>query len=560
MYLDYTVAVPDVPGKIVLRRKGDCLYVEYEVERTYDPKRQYTNVKRVTIGKTTGGDSRMMVPNNNFSTYFPEVEVPEEKSAPSRSSCVKVGANVMVNRVVKELGLREILEGQFQRKDAGLVLDLAAYSVITEGNAGQHYPAYTYSHPLLTVGMHAYSDSKVSDFLNSVTRDQTLGFLNEWNGKRNHREKVYVSYDATNKNCQSGDVDISEFGHAKDDSSLPVVNYSIAYDTRNREPLFYEEYPGSINDVAQFRYMVDKTVSYGYRHIGFILDRGYFSKGNLDYMDENGYSYVIMAKGMKRLVSAVVDEVKGSFERKEACYNERFDLYGTTVKRKMFASDGKERFFHVYYSLERDASESRELRQRLKTMKRLLEGMERKAVEVGGQYSRYFDLHYDQEGTFLFGVEKHDVVEDELSRTGYFCIITSERMDASDALKLYKGRDSSEKLFRADKSFLGDGCYRVHTDEAVSAKTFIEFIALIIRCRIYNCLFDEAVKMDRRPNYMTVPAAIRELEKMEMVRQRNGAYMLDHAVTATQKTILKAFGIDMIELKGILEDFSRKLA
>lgn len=152
MYLDYTVAVPDVPGKIVLRRKSDCLYVEYEVARTYDPKRQYTNVKRVTIGKTTDGDSRMMVPNSNFSTYFPEVEVPEEKSGPSRSSCVKVGANVMVNSVVKELGLREVLEGQFQKKDAGLVLDLAAYSVITEGNAGQHYPAYTYSHPLLTVG------------------------------------------------------------------------------------------------------------------------------------------------------------------------------------------------------------------------------------------------------------------------------------------------------------------------------------------------------------------------------------------------------------------------
>lgn len=37
---------------------------------------------------------------------------------------------------------------------------------------------------------------------------------------------------------------------------------------------------------------------------------------------------------------------------------------------------------------------------------------------------------------------------------------------------------------------------------------------------------------------MNVPAAIRELEKIEMVRGLDRVYRLDHAVTATQKTIL----------------------
>ena len=41
---------------------------------------------------------------------------------------------------------------------------------------------------------------------------------------------------------------------------------------------------------------------------------------------------------------------------------------------------------------------------------------------------------------------------------------------------------------------------------------------------------------------MTVPAAIRELEKIEgMIRQPDGTYRLDHAVSATQKEILSAF-------------------
>lgn len=55
--------------------------------------------------------------------------------------------------------------------------------------------------------------------------------------------------------------------------------------------------------------------------------------------------------------------------------------------------------------------------------------------------------------------------------------------------------------------------------------------------------------LDKRPNFMTVPAAIKEIEKTEMVRQLDNVYRLDHAVTAAQKTILKAFAIDVSYIK-----------
>lgn len=51
-------------------------------------------------------------------------------------------------------------------------------------------------------------------------------------------------------------------------------------------------------------------------------------------------------------------------------------------------------------------------------------------------------------------------------------------------------------------------------------------------------------EMAKKPNFMTVPAALRELEKIELIRQPGGYYKLDHAITATQKTILGAFGLD----------------
>ena len=42
---------------------------------------------------------------------------------------------------------------------------------------------------------------------------------------------------------------------------------------------------------------------------------------------------------------------------------------------------------------------------------------------------------------------------------GYFAIITSDKMSAKEAIKLYKGRDASEKIFRADKSYLDEKSY-----------------------------------------------------------------------------------------------------
>ena len=92
--------------------------------------------------------------------------------------------------------------------------------------------------------------------------------------------------------------------------------------------------------------------------------------------------------------------------------------------------------------------------------------------------------------------EKTDVIQQQLQRCGYFCIITSENITASQALIHYKGRDISEKLFRADKSFLGSKSMRVQSTESLSSKVFIEFIALIVRNRIYNLLKENTLQME----------------------------------------------------------------
>ena len=58
---------------------------------------------------------------------------------------------------------------------------------------------------------------------------------------------------------------------------------------------------------------------------------------------------------------------------------------------------------------------------------------------------------------------------------------------------------------------------------------------------------------------MTVPGAIRELEKIEMIKGEDGIYRLDHAVTAIQKKILKAFDMDARNILDKAETIKNQL-
>ena len=534
MYLNYVVDIPEIKGKITFRNKGNARYVYYEYDRIYDPSKQYTTVKRVTIGKVSDDDETKMRPNENFRKHFPEVEVPESLADSERSSCLKAGTYMVINQVVKNAGLNQKLEDVFGAKAAGMILDFAAYSIITESNAAQYYPDYAFNHPLFTEDMKIYSDSTLSEFFRSINENQRQGFLDKWNEERNHRERIYVSYDSTNKNCEAGNISMVEYGAAKVDAGFPIFNYAVGYDLNNSEPLMYEKYPGSINDVSQLQFMIEKVKGYGYRKIGFILDRGYFSKENLRYMDNNGFSYIIMVKGCKEFIRDLIREHKGSFESDWGHQISEFGVYGKTVQTFVYAADTA-----------KAAGERSRLEENIREMQNYLARFQDTEHEFGPMFHKYFHMHYNKEtGHFVYGEPNLSVIREELDLCGYFAIISSEKMEAKEAIGLYKNRDASEKVFRADKSYLGNNCLRVASEESASTKIFIGFIALIIRCKIYQALKNKAKELVKKPNYLTVPEAIRELEKIEMNRQLDKVYRLDHAVTKTQKVILDAFDID----------------
>lgn len=370
MFLKVLVPIPKDEKGISKKTIDGITYVYYTYERHYDPKKKYTVGSLTSIGKCESRDSDMMYPNTNYLKYFPDAEVPETKNISERSGVLKVGPYLAIKKVAKDYHLDDML-ADIIGEDAGLFLDLAAYSIIAENNANQYYPDYAFDHPLFTKAMRIYSDSILRDFINGISRSQVVEFLSRWNLQHDHRQKIYISYDSIDEDCEDGDIGLVEYGYAKDDRGKVIENC----DTGN----------------------------------------------------------------------------------------------------------------------------------------------------------------------------------------GGIVIITAQSMTAKEALELYKNRCAAEKLLLQSKVYIQPDydrwklealngaeeyrSFRVLSEESLHGTILIEFVALIIRNRLYGLMKEYVMGTGSEEKYFTVPAAMRELGKVEMVRQADGEYRLERRVTGVCKELFMAVGM-----------------
>ena len=517
-------------------------YVRLETDRKYNPEKKYNVPVRVTIGVLDENDNTKMHPNENFKIYFPDVKIEKEDEECNRSQCLRVGAYSLIKNMFNETKLNDIINPLFKDK-GGLIKDLVSYEIIDESNVMQHFEDYEYNHPLFNENMHIYSDSSVSDLLSkNITPDDINTFINAWTKINKSKGKVYISYDSTNSNCQAMDIDLCEMGHAKLNPAKPIVNLSIAFDEDNKIPLFYELYSGSIPDISCIETMINKAKGFGFNDACFILDRGYFSKNNIRNIVKQGYDFLIAARNREGFIDYLISECDLSFKsnRKNRVNNQ--NIYGTSYKKKLFGLND-EVYVHVFFNAGKYPSILQNVENDIAIHAERLNKLEFEIINPDFK-DPYHELIIDKDNKLIAFRENEKVIEDIEKYLGYFVLITSEKMTYAEAFNKYSGRDQSEKLFKSGKSFLGGDAYRVHTKQSLESKTLITFIALIIRNAIYNKLMSEKYLINEPDNNIfSVPEAIKQLEKIEMIKY-NDTYRLSSALSRNQKKILKAFNMN----------------
>ena len=524
----------DLPDRTVTVRTKSGTYVYLTQRVEYSSKLKCSRPKRIAIGKLN--EEGMLIPNQNYFDLYGkpvELDVPGE-----RADSVSCGPFVVVDAIARKTQLMDVLESVFPEQWEK-ILDLATYMMMTENNVMQYFEDYGYRHALFNESN--FTDSTIGRLFDNMSiKDMDL-FIRAW--VKMHADKdIYISYDSTNMNCVAGNLELAEYGHAKDNPDLPQVNMSLGYNQTGNKPLFYSLYPGSIIDNTECEKMVERAKYYECENIGFILDRGYFSKKNIRYFERNGYDYILMTKGNAGFVQEAVEECQAILRNGYTNYIEEHELYGMTLEKDLFGT-GKTEYVHVYYDGIQAEKEKIIINGRYKKMDEIMEEkVQRKTQrkEDVKAYEGYYKVRFDDNGYLLAYQRKEKKIKEMVNKVGYFVIVTSKKMDAAEALSIYRDRDAVEKTFRMEKSYLGFDVFRVHDTEKLESKVFISFVALIIRNEIYQAL-KPMYKKNRKEN--TVPKVIREYERLGITKLSDNKYHVRYSLTSRQKKILGAVGV-----------------
>ncbi len=596
------------------------VYIEAEISRTWDPEKGYTRPKSVVIGKLCEDREGWMIPNSNFHEVFPteplnpvvapapapacdtasdsdsvsdsasdtaseaivettdngvsvvELEMPENTPYAvgyvNGASCfnrvkeasIHVGGFIALNKIAEHLRLPELLEKNFN-EFARPILDFAFYMILEESNVASRFEFYASSHPLFSKGQVPYSNAYFSRLFNNISHDSIAGFVEDWNGLVDKNDNLVIYYDSTNKNSQAEDISFVEYGKPKVNVGAKQYNLSIAYDLENGKPVLYELFSGSINDVKQFNCFLKKLVEYGYKNTTLVLDRGYFSEKNLADMEENGHDYIVMCKGQTKLINSLIDK-----HRQELCASQDHNVFVSGQEAICYVQDtvdskaGTKRYYHLYYSPSKFAKEFTELNTLLTENHDSLNKKLGCPHEPTTDQEHYFDLKFDKKKNLIKVSRKSEVIKDAIAHLGCFAIVTSYEASSEVVYKRYMTRDCNEKIFLANKTFLGAKSARVHSADSLSGKTFIEFIAGAIRNRAFHLFKDLRVKSRAKQLPNSIPVMLKEFERITLSQVKTGGrYILNESVAKLIMELFAALGLDEETLNTELLNISNML-
>ena len=523
MALDKSVQV-DLPEHGIAYKKISGKTYVYYVTATYRNEKGQPTCDRVSIGRLDE-DSHKLIPNRNY------YEVYLKTSAPVTKGIIDSGVGDMFEKVCAKLGVTKLLKQYFpSQKDA--IMTIAQY-MLSEGNVMYYIDDYAETHKTAMNGR--LSDEECSRIFASIRPEDILLFFREW--MKHKKPKEYVAYDVTSFSSYSRNIPELEYGYNRDKEKLPQLNMGLYYGEESGLPLYYRVYPGSISDKAHLKYMVADNEFINGKRTRFVMDRGFYSKDNLQYLVDGGYRFVIALPGSLKYCKELIEQ-----HGQELINHSEYRLgtglpYGKTFESKAL---GFRMNIHLYYDPEKALRESAALYELLDAQENDLRNME-EPPDRKLHYDKYFYINRSKDGKLGF-VRNHKAIDEKLRSCGFFLIAETDfTKTAAEILDIYRRRDVIEKSFDDMKNGLDMKRLRSHGSDTAQGKLFVSFISLIVRSYILRQMNDYMHK-----NTLTLRKLLLELDKLKSLNLPNRTTLrLLNPPTRIQREIYEGLDIKL---------------
>jgi hypothetical protein len=530
-----TVPLPE--KGIIVRRSGKYRYVYRVLETFRNDKGQPTNSRKL-IGRLDSEGIRLVPNDSYYELYGPDTRT---EYTPEVESVISVGVPFLVNHILTRLEASRILEGALGNQRARSVITAAAY-MASKGNVFEHVSDWCERSVLNGPQL---SPQKASSLFASLTHDERMAFFKGWVSL--NANSGYISYDVTSFSSYAEGIRDLEWGYNRDGDRLPQINLGCYLSQESRLPMFYVTYPGSIVDKSHLPYMMASNNELGISaDVVFVMDRGFCSTANVNFMHSEGIRYVMGVDMRHKATKGAIDGVR---EKLVSFRNVVGDgTYAVAVRSRFY---GETSVMHIYNNPELGERQRRDLFRTVENMENELKQLNVVSEKELKRYSRFFDIRTGN-GELSF-VPNYDRIDEASKNCGVFCILTSTTLESTEVLNIYRRKDVIEKGFDDIKNHIDMKRMRAHTEATIAGKLFCAFISLIAASEMSNCLsrFNKASK--RR--VLSKRGLISELEKIRVFATPNGRRLLN-PLTKTQRDLLYAFKVSDNDLMAYISNQS----
>jgi len=363
------------------------------------------------------------------------------------------------------------------------MLSIAYYLILEDKNPLSRFNHWAAMH------WHPHGDSissqRSSELFACLTESARQRFFQLQAKRRVDRE--YLAYDSTSVSSYSKSLKQVRYGKNKDHEHLAQINLSLLFGQQSRLPFYYRKLAGNIPDVKTLKKLLADINTLGYEKIKVVLDRGFFSAGNINELYRHYIKFLIAAKRSLKLVQTHLDTVRDTM-RSWNHYSQDYQLYVYSlpvtwdyVQDRPYKGDtiqaDRRMYLHLYYSPERALEDEMAFNSRLADWQKELESGQRHP-DHEKQYAKYFEVKSTPiRGTKV--VAKEEALAEAKRNYGYFALLSNEIKEAVEALEIYRNKDLVEKAFDNLKERLNLRRLAVSSEQSLDGKLFVQFIALI---------------------------------------------------------------------------------
>jgi transposase len=510
-----------MPEKGIIVRSKAPHYVYKVLDTFRNEKGQPTN-SRCLIGRRDT-ETGMLIPNDKYYEFYDNATIEILESVDSIRSA---GSSFLIGCILDDIGVTDLLADLFGSERAGAIKTAATY-MACRGNVFEYVfdwcTGYTLSEQLLT-------SQTASSLFSSITYADRMSFFKSWAEANKHKSK-YLVYDVTSFSSYAKGIEDTEWGYNRDGDKLAQINFGCYVCEDDGLPLFYVTYPGSIVDKSHLKFMMAYNDELGIKDTGFIMDRGFCTTNNIEYMHTAHYRYIAGVEIRHKATRAAIDVVRsGIVSMKNRADN---NTYAGAVHGRYY---GETSTMHVFYNPENAERQNQDLYRTVEAQEELLDQLAQITERDAKKHSAFFDINRNEDGTFTFS-RSYDKIDEGSKNNGFFCLLTNTKTSSKEVLSIYRKKDVIEKGFDDLKNHIDMKRMHTHTGATTDGKMFCAFISLIVVSVITNKLRDIKIKKS-----LSKDSLISEMDKIKVVNVTQCRRLMN-PLTKTQRLILEAYGI-----------------